>query len=77
MEDIMAKKRTFICPCKKGKHELNLTNNPVWDYVAKTIDEHGELVKVKIIGEEKEYYIPRIFIAIHGLKATDLPLIFL
>lgn len=64
--------RTFKCTCKDGYHELD-TTFPVWDYIARTIDELGEEIPVQVLGGTDEYLVPRIYIAIHGLKAVDLP----
>lgn len=63
--------RIFTCPCKDGFHNI-ATSFPVWAYVVHTIDKFGEFVKVSYAPTGKTYSVPRIYIAIHGLKGKDL-----
>ena len=66
--------KTYTCPCREGQHTLD-THFPVWAYVAQTIDTLGEYIDTVVIGENGEvvkYRVPRIYIAIHGIKGSEM-----
>lgn len=65
-------KKTYKCPCQEGTHTIDLTT-PVYKTLYHIIKQKGELVNCSVIGTPTTFKVPRIFIAMHGLKAKDLP----
>jgi len=57
-----------MCHCGKPLH---YTDPAIKLFVEKYIRELGEMMKVKCNG--KTYLVSRHYIALHGLKAVDLP----
>jgi hypothetical protein len=55
------------CICKDKEHQAS-------PLVEQLIAELGENINVTC--NNKTYSVPRIFIAVHGLKAVDLPKLF-
>lgn len=72
MGGIYIMKRTFKCPCDKKEHILDVRNSHVWDFVAKTIDELGENMTLQVLETGKKYSVPRIYIAMHGIKGHEV-----
>ena len=58
------------CPCEEKRHAVDL-DIPVWAYIYTTIQKLGETISISLAGG-KTYAVPRIYIAIHGLKGKDL-----
>ena len=58
------------CACGKPLHykDKNLQAR-----VQELVDKLGEYVKVRVDGSNINYLIPRHFIALHKVKAKDLP----
>lgn len=64
--------RSFECPCKEGFHIVDISVKE-WAIVADQIKELGDKMKITITGTQKSYLVPRIYIAVHGIRAIDLP----
>jgi len=46
---------------------------PEWNYFYQTVEELGEYTTVHLIHTNKKYSVQRIYIAVHGMKAKELP----
>lgn len=64
----------YKCPCIEGSHVIDLQFEE-WMIFAKLVRDLGENQNVHYIGNGKTYIVPRIYIAKHGLKGKDLPLL--
>lgn len=60
---------TDSCPCGKGLHYTNATTA---EMVKEMVCAFGPLLLVKVPGLGT-WLVPRHYIALHGLKAADLP----
>jgi len=59
---------TQLCHCGRPLH---YTSAMVRAFVERAIREHGELVTVNALG--RRWSVPRHYIALHGLRAEELP----
>ena len=64
-------KNVFKCVCYEQKHEIGNTS-PEGKMLIKFINELGENIKVTSMLSGKSYMIPRIYIAVHGLKGDKV-----
>lgn len=58
-----------LCACGKPLH---YTDRQIQRAVQWLVDQKGECVEVKVIGKPDTYLVPRHFIALHGMKASEL-----
>jgi hypothetical protein len=65
-------RKTYPCTCKRGEHTVSLLT-PDWAMFYRLVKEKGEDIDVTYAENGKTYIVPRIYIAIHGLKGKDLP----
>ena len=56
------------CPCGEPLHYLSLE---AWESVNRLIVEHGYTINVQV--GEVAYAVPRHYIALHGLRAAEVP----
>ena len=64
-------KNTFKCVCYEKEHTIGNTS-PEGKMLIKFINELGEDIKVTSMLSGKSYMIPRIYIAVHGLKGAKV-----
>lgn len=59
-----------FCGCGRPLHYVDPRAEAT---VRKLVGEKGRCVLVEVDGEDVAYWVPRHFIALHGLRAQDLP----
>lgn len=59
-----------VCGCGE---RLHYTNPLAEASVRRLVAERGPTVLVQVDGTDIAYWVPRHFVALHGLKAQDLP----
>jgi hypothetical protein len=57
----------LACPCGEI-HELSAATRVAYENVTR-----GLPPTVLVVVEEQGWYVPRIYLAVHGLKGEDLP----
>lgn len=57
------------CPCGRPLH---YTDRKVEEYVTEMVDKLGLMIKVSVVGVGA-YWVNRHYLALHGMKAKDLP----
>lgn len=57
---------TIRCPCG-ATH-----SGPAWDAALRMVENIGETVRVSVIDGTRAWKVPRVYIAMHGLRAADL-----
>lgn len=67
--EITDTKPTRLCHCGKPLHYMD---KDVEDFVNKMIQKHGENIEVTSNVSKITYIIPRHYIALHGLKESEL-----
>ncbi len=68
-------KKTYKCICSLKEHTIDLNlATPVWRYVVETIETMGETIQISI-PNGKCYLVQRIYVAFHGVRARDLPIL--
>ena len=63
--------KTYPCPCKEGKHEID-EKKGLYEFLVETIEKQGEYIKVTSAKTGKSYSVPRIYIAMHGVKGNEI-----
>jgi len=64
-------KKTLVCHCGEN-HEIDL-EIPRWKAFDDMVTKTGDIALIQHAGTKKTYRVPKIFIAIHGLRGKDLP----
>lgn len=59
-----------LCACGRPLHYSRIDNEL---YVRAMIDLHGPTIPVRVLNSEESYLVPRHYIALHGIKAIELP----
>ena len=63
-------KRKFSCTCQELSHTID-TTIPIFKELYNIIKLNGEIIPVTII-DKGSYLVPRIYIAMHGLKVQQI-----
>ena len=66
-------KKKYKCPCKEGIHTVDI-ENPIYKELHRLIKLQGEIISVTVLNKGS-YLVPRIYIAIHGLKAREIDIL--
>lgn len=68
--------KTYACPCPAQQHAIDLTVSE-WRFLSQMIEQQGEMIPIKVMDNDnkrfREWIVPRIYIAKHGIKAKELP----
>jgi uncharacterized protein YbbK (DUF523 family) len=60
-----------MCPCGKPLHYNGMHH--VQAMIEQQIEELGESVRVTVPEMGRSFMVPRHFVALHGIRAKDLP----
>lgn len=63
------KRQIDLCACGRPLH---YTDDDLRDAIQTFVDELGETMPVRVIPDQV-YLVPRHYIALHGIKAQELP----